>query len=105
MRTIKNKIDLMTNKHSKDLLKYQRFQCNNCFKRVTKVKVLHFSKIYDHLLGYRYSRLFLRNTKLQEKWESPFKEYWNDIRHRYNKYKIKRNIKEKIAKDFLQSFW
>ncbi|MCU9936235.1 hypothetical protein NWP96_03825 [Mycoplasmopsis cynos] len=37
--------------------------------------------------------------------ESPFKEYWNDIRHRYNKYKIKRNIKEKIAKDFLQSFW
>lgn len=97
VRTIKNKIDLMTSKHSKDLLKYQRFQCNNCFKRVTKVKVLHFSKMYDHLLNYRYSRLFLRNTKLQEKWE-PFKEYWNDIRHRYNKYKIKRNIKEKMPK-------
>nr|WP_322958782.1 IS30 family transposase [Mycoplasmopsis canis]WQQ12088.1 IS30 family transposase [Mycoplasmopsis canis]WQQ12201.1 IS30 family transposase [Mycoplasmopsis canis]WQQ12300.1 IS30 family transposase [Mycoplasmopsis canis]WQQ12392.1 IS30 family transposase [Mycoplasmopsis canis] len=97
VRTIKNKIDLMTSKYSKDLLKYQRFQCNNCFKRVTKVKVLHFSKMYDHLLNYRYSRLFLRNTKLQEKWE-PFKEYWNDIRHRYNKYKIKRNIKEKAPK-------
>nr|WP_322958996.1 hypothetical protein [Mycoplasmopsis canis]WQQ12387.1 hypothetical protein RRG48_03305 [Mycoplasmopsis canis] len=68
VRTIKNKIDLMTSKHSNDLSKYQRFQCNNCFKKVTKVKILHFSKIYDYLLDYIYSRLFLRNTKLQEKW-------------------------------------
>ncbi|AMD81102.1 hypothetical protein AXW82_00810 [Mycoplasmopsis canis PG 14] len=73
VRTIKNEIDLMTSKHYKDLFKYQRFQYNNCFKRVVKVKVIHFSKMYDHLLNYRYSRLFLKNTKLQEKWE-PFKE-------------------------------
>lgn len=54
VKTIKNKMDLMTSEHSKDLSKYQRFQYNNCFKRVTKVKILHFSKIYDHLLDYRY---------------------------------------------------
>ncbi|SYV97265.1 Uncharacterised protein [Mycoplasmopsis edwardii] len=56
----------MTIKYSKDLLKYQKIQCNNCFKKVTKVKILHFSKIYDHLLDYRYSRLFLINIKLQK---------------------------------------
>ncbi|WBP84244.1 hypothetical protein [Mycoplasmopsis edwardii] len=41
---IKNEINLITSKHSKDLLKYQKFQCKNCFKKVTKVKVLHFLK-------------------------------------------------------------
>ncbi|WBP84351.1 hypothetical protein [Mycoplasmopsis edwardii] len=40
VRTIKNKIDLMTSKHSKDLLKHQRYQCNNCFKKVVRVKIL-----------------------------------------------------------------
>lgn len=67
IRSIKSKIEIITNRRPLSLDKHNRYVCPKCLKRVMSVKTLNFAKLYEHLLGYSFSRLFFVSNAIKEK--------------------------------------
>lgn len=97
IRSIKSKIEIITNRRPLSLDKHNRYVCPKCLKRVMSVKTLNFAKLYEHLLGYSFSRLFFVSNAIKEKWKA-YRKYWYSELNTYNKNRNKKNLVQKEVK-------